>query len=208
MKLQLALDLVDIPEAILILKEVSDLIAIAEIGTPLIIKEGVKAITAIKQAYPLLEVLADLKIMDAGELEARLAYEAGADIVTVLGAAALVTIQNVVKTARAAQKKVIVDMIAVEELEQRALQIDQFGVDYICVHTGTDVQAQGKSPLDELERVSPIIRNAKLAVAGGITINTLPHILPYQPEIIIVGSAITTKPDKRQAAFELKQVMV
>lgn len=207
MKLQLALDLVDCQAAKAILSKVHDLIDIVEIGTPFLLKEGVRAITEIKNAYPSLEVLADVKIMDGGDYEARLAYAAGADIVTVLGAAASVTIQNVVKTARACQKSVLVDMIAVEPLEERAMQIDQFGVDYICVHTGTDVQAQGKGPLDELQRVSAIIRNARIAVAGGINRETLPQILPYQPEIVIVGGAITAKADKRQAVLAIKEVM-
>jgi 3-hexulose-6-phosphate synthase len=207
MKLQLALDLVDINEAKFILNEVKDLIDIVEIGTPFIIKEGVRAIAEITNAYPLLEVLADVKIIDAGDHEARLAYDAGADIVTVLGAAANMTIQKVVRTAREYQKKVMVDLIAIENIEQRAIQIDKLEVDYICVHTASDVQAQGENPLENLKRLKAIVQNAKLAVAGGITAETLQYIIPYQPEIVIVGSAITTKQDKRQAALELRKVM-
>ena len=59
MKLQLALDLVDIDGAKLILDELHDIIDIVEIGTPFLIKEGVKAITEIKKTYPFLDVLAD-----------------------------------------------------------------------------------------------------------------------------------------------------
>jgi 3-hexulose-6-phosphate synthase len=207
MKLQLALDLVDIIKAKVILDEVHDLIDIVEIGTPLIIREGVKAIAEIKQAYPSLEVLADVKIMDGGDYEAKLAYEAGADIVTVLGAAMDATIQKATRTAREYQKQVMVDMIAVENLEQRALQVDNIGVDYICVHTASDVQDQGENPLEELRRLHHILRKSKAAVAGGISAETLPHILPYQPEIVIVGSAITTKHDKRKAALEIREAM-
>jgi len=207
MKLQLALDLVDINAAKLILNEVKDIIDIVEIGTPFIIKEGVRAIAEIKKTYPLLEVLADVKIMDAGDHEAKLAYDAGADIVTVLGAAANMTIQKATRTARNYQKKVMVDMIAVENIEQRAIQIDKLGVDYICVHTASDVQDQGKNPLEELRCLNSVVQNARSAVAGGITAEMLRHIIPYQPEIVIVGSAITTKQDRRKAALELKKVM-
>jgi 3-hexulose-6-phosphate synthase len=207
MKLQLALDLVDINGAKLILNEVKDIIDIVEIGTPFIIKEGVRAIAEIKKAYPFLEVLADVKIMDAGDHEARLVYDARADIVTVLGAAADVTIQNVAKTAREYQKKVMVDMIAVEHIEQRAMQLDKLGVDYICVHTASDAQTQGVNPLEELKCLNAVLQKTKLAVAGGITTEMLQHIIPYQPEIVIVGSAITTKQDKRKAALEFKRVM-
>ena len=82
MKLQLALDLVDLNEAQALLAELHDLVDLVEIGTPFLIREGVKAITDIKRTYPALEVLADVKIMDAGDYEAKLAYDAGADIVT------------------------------------------------------------------------------------------------------------------------------
>jgi 3-hexulose-6-phosphate synthase len=207
MKLQLALDLVDIDGAKLILDELHDIIDIVEIGTPFLIKEGVKAITEIKNAYTFLDVLADVKIMDAGDYEAKLAYDAGADIVTVLGVAADVTIQNVVNAAREYQKKVMVDMIAVRGIENRATEIDNMAVDYICVHTASDVQHQGKNPFEELQRVHRVLRRAKPAVAGGITAERLQSLIPYRPEIVIVGSAITSKPDKRKATIDIQRVI-
>ena len=207
MRLQLALDLVDIAGAKAILAELSDVIDIVEIGTPFILKEGVHAITEIKQAYSSLSVLADMKIMDAGDHEARLAYDAGADIVTVLGVAADTTIQNVVRAARAYQKEVMVDMIAVQDLETRVKHIDKFAIDYICVHTASDLQQQGQNPYAELKLLHQVLQHAKPAVAGGIAADKLQHIIPYRPEIIIVGSAITGKPDQRKAALEIKEAM-
>ena len=86
MELQLALDLVNIPEAIELVKEVEQYIDVVEIGTPVVINEGLKAVQEMKSAFPHLKVLADLKIMDAGGYEIMKAAEAGADIITVLGA--------------------------------------------------------------------------------------------------------------------------
>ncbi|EDW4537521.1 3-hexulose-6-phosphate synthase, partial [Salmonella enterica subsp. enterica] len=65
MKLQLALDLVDIPGAKQLVAEVQEHIDIVEIGTPVVINEGLRAVKEIKEAFPSLTVLADLKIMDA-----------------------------------------------------------------------------------------------------------------------------------------------
>lgn len=65
MQLQLALDLVNIPEAKELVKEVEEYVDIVEIGTPVIINEGLRAVKEIKEAFPHLTVLADLKIMDA-----------------------------------------------------------------------------------------------------------------------------------------------
>ena len=207
MRLQLALDLVDIAGAQAILAELSDLLDIVEIGTPFLLKAGVQAITAIKTAYPALCVLADVKIMDAGEHEAKLAYNAGADIVTVLGAAADVTIQHVVRAARDCQKEVLVDMIAVPDIAKRGRQIDQLGVDYICVHTASDLQQHGQNPFAELQLLHPILQQAKLAVAGGISADKMPQLMPYHPEIVIVGSAITGQPDRRKVALEIKAAL-
>ncbi|BBH23477.1 hypothetical protein Back11_48220 [Paenibacillus baekrokdamisoli] len=87
MKLQLALDLVNTEEAKQLVKEVESYIDIVEIGTPVVINEGLRAVTAIKEAFPHLQVLADLKVMDAAGYEVMKASEAGADIVTILGVA-------------------------------------------------------------------------------------------------------------------------
>ncbi len=57
MKLQLALDLVDIAGAKEIVTEVAEYIDIVEIGTPIVINEGLHAVKAIKEAFPTLTVL-------------------------------------------------------------------------------------------------------------------------------------------------------
>ena len=92
MKLQLAFDLGSFQELILLLEQVEDLIDIIEIGTPLIVKEGVKEIENIKKTFPKKTILADMKIMDAGELEAKIGFDVGADIVICLGLASSTTI--------------------------------------------------------------------------------------------------------------------
>ena len=116
MKLQLALDLVDIPQAIELVKEVEAFIDIVEIGTPVINKEGLKAVSEIKAAFPNLEVLADVKIMDAAAYEVSNAIAAGADIVTILGQAEDSSIKGAVEEAIKQGKKILVDLIAVKDI--------------------------------------------------------------------------------------------
>ena len=84
MKLQVAFDLQSSDEVLNIIERNGDLIDIIEIGTPLIMKEGLNSVQKIKNKFPKQTVLADLKIMDAGLLEAQIGFDAGADIVTVL----------------------------------------------------------------------------------------------------------------------------
>lgn len=207
MKLQLALDLVNIPDGIALVKEVEQYVDIVEIGTPIVINEGLHAVKAMKDAFPNLEVLADLKIMDAGGYEIMKAAEAGADIVTVLGATNDLTIKGAVEEAKKQNKQILVDMINVADLEKRAREVDALGVDYICVHTGYDQQAAGQSPFEDLQTIKRAVTNAKTAVAGGIKLETLPEVIKAGPDLVIVGGGITGAADKAAVASEIQRLV-
>jgi 3-hexulose-6-phosphate synthase len=195
MELQLALDLVNIPEAKEVVREVQEHIDIVEIGTPVVINEGLKA------------VLADLKIMDAGAYEVMKASEAGASIITILGATDDSTIKGAVEEAKKQGTQILVDMINVKNLEQRAKEVDALGVDYICVHTGYDLQAEGETPFEQLQTIKRVVKNAKTAVAGGIKLNTLPEVVESKPDLVIVGGGITGVDDKNSVAGEMKKLV-
>jgi 3-hexulose-6-phosphate synthase len=207
MELQLALDLVDIPGAKQVVAEVAEHIDIVEIGTPVVINEGLRAVKEIKEAFPHLRVLADLKIMDAGGYEVMKASEAGADIITVLGVSDDSTIKGAVAEARKHGRKIMVDMINVKDIEGRAKEIDSFGVDYICVHSGYDHQADGKNSFEELAAIKRVVKNAKTAIAGGIKLDTLPEVIGAQPDLVIVGGGITGQQDKNATAAEMKRLV-
>ncbi|MCA0967319.1 3-hexulose-6-phosphate synthase [Priestia flexa] len=207
MELQLALDLVNIPEAIELVKQVEEHIDIVEIGTPVVINEGLHAVKAVKEAFPNLKVLADLKIMDAAGYEVMKASEAGADIITILGTAEDMSIKGAVEEAKKQGKKILVDMIAVKDLAGRAKEVDAMGVDYICVHTGYDLQAVGKNSFEDLQTIKGVVKNAKTAIAGGIKLNTLPEVIKVQPDLVIVGGGITGQADIKAAAAKMQQMI-
>ncbi|PLR85316.1 3-hexulose-6-phosphate synthase [Bacillus sp. V33-4] len=207
MELQLALDLVNIPEAIELVREVEEHIDIVEIGTPVVINEGLRAVKEMKEAFPNLKVLADLKIMDAAGYEVMKASEAGADIVTILGAAEDESIKGAVEEAKKQGKKILVDMIAVKDLQRRAKEVDALGVDYICVHTGYDLQAVGQNSFEDLATIKRVVKNAKTAIAGGIKLETLPEVIKAQPDLVIVGGGITGKEDRKAAAAEMQRLI-
>lgn len=204
MKLQIALDTLTLEECITLLDETKDFVDVIEVGTPFIIEEGMRPVRELKKRYPSLEVLADTKIMDAGELEADYAFRAGADIVTVLGASNDETVIGAVQAAKKHGGKIMIDMIAVKNLEERTIELDQMGVDYICVHTAFDVQSTGKNPLDELMIVNKVITHAQSAVAGGVKLATLDAIVEEGAGIIVVGGAISNAADRPAMAKEMK----
>ncbi|NHM32100.1 3-hexulose-6-phosphate synthase [Neobacillus terrae] len=207
MELQLALDLVNIPEALALVKEVEEHIDIVEIGTPVVINEGLRAVKEMKEAFPNLKVLADLKIMDAAGYEVMKASEAGADIITILGQAEDMSIKGAVEEAKKQGKQILVDMIAVKDLAGRAKEVDEMGVDYICVHTGYDLQAVGKNSFDDLKTIKSVVKNAKTAIAGGIKMDTLAEVVEVNPDLVIVGGGIANQDDKKAAAEKMQQMI-
>ena len=100
MKLQLALDDITLDDAVELLDKVHTYVDIIEVGSPFIIEEGMRPVRIFKEKYPDCEILADTKIMDAGEYEAEETFKAGADYCTVLGVTDTLTIEGCVKAAK------------------------------------------------------------------------------------------------------------
>jgi 3-hexulose-6-phosphate synthase len=207
MQLQLALDIISIDGAKEMLRDLADVIDIVEIGTPFIVQDGVGAVRAIRAEFPGLRILADLKIMDGGEYETRLAIGAGADIVTVLALSDDATIRAALAEARRSGAQILADMIGVTDIEGRSRELEALGVDYVCVHTATDVQATGRNPLGELKRVKKVLSKTRTAVAGGIKLATIAAIAREGPDIVIVGGGLTGQGERRKTALEMKRIM-
>lgn len=207
MKLQLALDTLTIDQSIALLKQCEQWIDIIEVGTPMLIEYGLEAVKVLKKEFPKHTILADAKIMDAGDLEADICFRAGADIVTVLGVSHLTTIKNTVIAAKRHNKLIMVDMIDVENIEEKTVLIDSVGVDYICVHTAFDLQQENSEPLEELDIVNKAIKKSKSAVAGGVKLNTIRDVIKHNPEIIVVGGGITNQEEPGEYAKKIKEIM-
>ena len=204
LELQLAIDLLNKEEAAELANKVKDYVDIVEIGTPIVINEGLPAVQHLDNNIDGVKVLADLKIMDAADYEVSQAVKFGADIVTILGVAEDASIKAAVDEAHKHGKQLLVDMIAVQDLEKRAKDLDDLGADYIAVHTGYDLQAEGQSPLESLRKVKSVISNSKVAVAGGIKPDTIKDIVAENPDLIIVGGGIANADDPVEAAKQCR----
>ena len=117
LELQLAIDLLNKEEAAELAKKVEEYVDIVEIGTPIVINEGLPAVQHLDENINNAKVLADLKIMDAADYEASQAIKFGADVVTILGVAEDASIKAAVEEAHKHDKQLLVDMIAVQDLE-------------------------------------------------------------------------------------------
>ena len=204
LELQLAIDLLNKEEAAELANKVKDYVDIVEIGTPIVINEGLPSVQHLNDNVDGVKVLADLKIMDAADYEVSQAVKFGADVVTILGVAEDASIKAAVDEAHKHVKQLLVDMIAVQDLEKRAKDLDDLGADYIAVHTGYDLQAEGQSPLESLRKVKSVISNSKVAVAGGIKPDTIKDIVAENPDLIIVGGGIANADDPVEAAKQCR----
>jgi len=206
-KLQLAFDFLQVAEIIRLGGQVADLIDQVEIGTPVIIRDGVEAVRRLKAAFPGMPLVADLKIMDGGEYEASLAFEAGADWVTVLALADQVTIAQALKAARSYDGRIMVDMIGVTDIAGRAAAVEALGADCVCVHTAIDVQMTGGDPFDILRQVSEAVE-IPVACAGGVNSEPAAQAIAHGASVVIVGGAIIKSSDANKAAGEIKDAMM
>lgn len=207
MKLQLAIDLEDIQGAINLIRKTKDSIDIFEYGTPLVINFGLEGLQKIRTEFPDITLLADLKIMDVASYEVTQAFKYGADITTILGVAEDQSIKDAIKTAHEAGKEILVDMIGVKDIENRAREVDEFGADYVGTHTGYDLQALGQNPFEEFNLIKNNVSKTKTAIAGGIKLSASEEIKKANPDLLIVGGAISTADDPAEAAAEFKKIL-
>lgn len=207
MKLQLALDEKRLVDALLFTEKIAEYVDIIEIGTPFVIDEGMRAVREFRKYFPDKEILADLKIMDGGFYESALAFEAGADYVTVLGVTDILTAKACVGAAEKYHKQVVVDMICVADLPVKIKEMEAIHAHVIAVHTGADQQAAGRRPIEDLKVMKAHAKEAKISVAGGINSQTIALYVAQKPDIVIVGSAIGRAKDPVEEARLIKAAM-
>lgn len=177
-----------------------------EAGTPLIKSEGLNAVRDLRKAFPDKAIVADMKVMDTGGMEAEMAIKAGATVVTILGASDDGTIREAVEAARKYGGKIMVDLIAVKDKPARAKEAEAMGADYVGLHVGIDEQMQGRSPV-EMVRAIRAATSLPIAVAGGLTSETLAPLIQAGADILIVGGAITKASDATAATRRLREAI-
>jgi 3-hexulose-6-phosphate synthase len=199
---QISLDLINIPEALktahLAIRAGVDWL---EAGTPLIIAEGMHGVRALRAEFPGVPIVADLKTMDGGWLEAEMMAKAGATHVVVMERAHAETIKMVVKAGKDLGVKVMGDNLAAEDMVAAAKRLEDYGCDFVIHHIGYDerrgLAAAGKpypSPLDQLRKVVEAVRVPVQAV-GGLTIEQAVRTPEYGAPLVVLGAPLTIDAD-------------
>jgi 3-hexulose-6-phosphate synthase len=203
MRLQLALDVATLDEALVLSGAAAEYVDILELGSTLIKNEGTAAISAIKASHPGKSVLADMKTAEAGGLEAGLAFAAGADLVTVLDGAGDDTIREAVAVARSHGKGVVADMITARDLVARAREVVRMGAEFCEIHAGLDGEAPHAWSIRaviEAGRQSEV----PFSVAGGVDLESIGDVARSGAVVAVLGAAVAGAPDPRAAARGLR----
>lgn len=204
--LQIALDFLNLDEALKVASASHIYVDIIEAGTPLIKSEGIRVVETLKKNFHGKKIFADLKIMDAGLLEARMAFEAGADMISVCAQASIETIKEAIEEKRRWNREVVIDLIGSRDWLLRAKELKHLSPDFFCIHTGLDEQVKGKKPFEGLEGFVREV-NLPYCIAGGIKPEDISFIMPFEPSVIIVGGYITRAESPEKAAKTIKEVI-
>jgi len=176
---------------------------IIETGTPLIKKYGLKIIRHIRREIKDAFVIADLKTLDVGKLEARLAYEESADGAVVSGLAPRQTIEEFLRECKNLHMYGVVDMIAVHDPIKVIKSIDILP-DIVILHRGIDEELQKTLSLPLIKRIKKKAdEHLLVAIAGGVDLFGAKKALRYGADIIVVGRYVTESKNPRNATTEL-----
>ncbi len=201
--LQVAMDLVDIKSVEKVLTELpkNDHLLI-EAGTPLIKKFGLSIVSDIRRMRPDAFIIADLKTLDTGNLEARMAADSSADAVVISGLAPLGTLEKAIKEANKTGIYSVVDMLNVPSPVEVVSKLAALGAtpDVVELHRAIDAEDTEYNWGD-----IPAIRKAAggkilIATAGGIRQHVVKDALKAGADILVVGRAITASKNIQNAA--------
>lgn len=199
---QISLDLTDLGEAI----ETAEIALQAgvdwlEIGTPLVLAEGLHGVRKMRAAFPEVPLVVDLKTMDGGYLEAEMMAKAGATHVVVMARAHPETVVQVVKAGKAFGLKVMGDNLGCPDRVAGAVLLEELGCDYIIHHIGYDERngyaARGErmpSPLDALKEVVEAVQVPVQAV-GGLSIEQALQCPALGAPLVVLGAPLTIQAD-------------
>ncbi len=162
-----------------------------EVGTPLLLAEGLHAVRAFRSEFPDTPIVVDLKTMDGAGLEAEMMFKAGGDMVVVMGQAHDASIIEQVKMAQRYGKQVMCDVMLCPDKPGRARQAQELGVDTIIVHTGFDERNMipGLSPLDDLQDVLDAV-DIPVQAVGGLSVPQAIETLALGAEIVVFGAPL------------------
>ncbi|MEK0424572.1 MAG: hypothetical protein RJB11_663 [Planctomycetota bacterium] len=202
-KVQISLDLTDLDDALATARQAVDVgVDWLEAGTPLILAEGLRAIRGLREQFPEVPIIADLKTMDGGYLEAEMMAKAGATHVVVMARAHAETIKCVVKAGKDYGVGVMGDNLGYESMIDGAKRLEDLGCDYVIHHIGYDerrgIAASGRrapNPMDQLEEIVKAV-SVPVQAVGGLTLEQAISTPRFGAPLVVIGAPLVIDSDR------------
>ncbi len=204
---QISLDLIDIDEAL----QTAQMARRAgvdwlEAGTPLLLAKGLLAVERLRAEFPDVPIVADLKTMDGGYLEAEMMAKAGATHVVVMSQAHEETIRCVVKAGRDYGIGVMGDNLASQDMVDGAKRLADLGCGYVIHHIGYDerrgIAARGDrapNPLDQLREIVQAV-DVPVQAVGGLSLDQAIETPKYGAPLVVLGAPLVIDSERFQTA--------
>ncbi len=177
-----------------------------EAGTPLILAEGLRCVRMLRQEFPNVPIVADLKTMDGGYLEAEMMAKAGATHVVVMAQAHDETLRCVVKAGKDYGVQVMGDNLACTDMVAGAKRIEDLGCDVVIHHIGYDerrgIAARGVRAPNPLDQLRDVVNAVKIPVqaVGGLSLEQAIETPKYGAPLVVLGAPLVIDSDRFQTA--------
>ena len=180
---------------------------IIEVGTPLIKRYGTRIISDLRQVAKDAFMVADLKTLDVGKVEADIAYEDTADAVVAAGLAPPETLDAFVYEAKRLGIYAVIDMLNVEDVLEKLKSLKNLP-DIVILHRGIDQESGRTCGLERIQLIRKAFIGKKflIAVAGGIVPETAKEALAQGADILVVGRYVTQSKDVERAARDFLEL--
>ncbi len=189
--LQLALDVLNIDEALCAAQMAYPAIDVIEVGTLLCLSEGMHAVRKMRDNFDSVTLVADVRAVRAGKNIAEMAFDAGADWITVVGEAPTETLESALKVAYQRGGEVQLELHE-GWTRKHANRWRDMGVQQIIVHRGVELDAVGGEwPTKTLDTIRELAdMGFRVTATGGISEGGIPAFSDVPVSVFIVGRAI------------------
>jgi 3-keto-L-gulonate-6-phosphate decarboxylase len=205
MKLQVAIDLLNMDEALSVARHVGGVgVDLIEIGSVLIKSEGIRSIQLIKELFPVIPICADMKISDIGFIETGLAIYSGASMVTVLS---VISDRNITESLRAGAHYgcvIVADLLGEKDMIKRIPELKTLGIKNI--HFNFPLENATVKDIDFLKRLTSD-HDIKFSIAGAINDKNVYKLMGLNIDIVIVGRYITESKKPSEHAYQMLEIV-
>ncbi len=200
---QLALDFATFEEALSVAEiGVEAGVHWLEIGTPLIVSQGLAPIGQMVRAFPGYPMLADYKTMDSGGKHVHRTRAQGGHAMTVCANAPDETVQAAINASKETGVWVVADTIGVKQQAARARQCADWGVDMIYLHYGADQRAADGSR-DSEQWLDEVLAAVSIPVGvGTFGVEDAVRAVRKGAELVAIGHPLISAAD---AAHQLRE---